>query len=92
MKKTALWLRTFCLLAHLWILSEPTAFAQDHKALRDSLRRATNEMEYHPQSVDLRLKKAGINLMLEEWENAKNEYDYILKREPNNLAALYFRA
>ena len=92
MKKTILTLKPLCLLALAWMLSTPTASAQDNKGLRDSLRLAINEMEYHPDSVDLRLKKAGWNLMLEEWEKAKNEYDFILDRNPNNLAALYFRA
>lgn len=30
--------------------------------------------------------------MLEQWEYAKNEYDYVLNREPLNIAALYYRA
>lgn len=76
----------------LWGMAAHSAWSQDNKALRDSLRQAINQMEYHPDSTDLRLRKAGINLMLEEWESAKSEYDYILQRNPNNLAALYFRA
>ena len=60
--------------------------------LQDSLLRAIIEMEYHPDSADLRLKKAGINLLLEQWQIAKDEYDIILRREPENVAALFFRA
>ena len=29
---------------------------------------------------------------LREWQNAKNEYDIVLNREPTNVAALYYRA
>lgn len=60
--------------------------------LRDSLRAATNELEFHPDSVDLRLRKARWNMELEEWQNAKVEYDYVLGKEPANIAALYYRA
>lgn len=67
--------------------SQPSA-----NPLRDSLRAATNELEFHPDSVDLRLRKARWNMELEEWQNAKAEYDYVLGREPANIAALYYRA
>lgn len=30
--------------------------------------------------------------MLEQWSFARDEYDYILLREPDNIAALYYRA
>jgi hypothetical protein len=36
--------------------------AQQREALRDSLKKATEALEYHPDSVDLRLKKAAWNL------------------------------
>ena len=68
------------------------AFSQDLSALRDSLAVVTDSLGYHPQSVDLRLRKAGYNLQLDQWQYAKEEYDYILKRHPHNVAALYFRA
>ena len=66
--------------------------AQDRKSLRDSLVAATNLLEYHPDSLDLRLKKAAWNLQLEQWQYAKDEYDFILSRVPNNVSALYYRA
>ena len=68
------------------------ANAQDHQALRDSLAVAADRLSFYPDSVDLRLRKAGFNLQLEQWQYAKDEYDYVLKRHPNNIAALYFRA
>ena len=66
--------------------------AQTRQQLRDSLKNATDELSYHPDSVDLRLKKAGWNIQLEEWRKAKDEYDIILQSHPTNIAALYFRA
>lgn len=65
---------------------------RSQNALRDSLSHAVEELSFHPDSVDLRLKKAAWNLQLEQWEYARSEYDYVLKRDKNNLAALFYRA
>lgn len=62
------------------------------KDLKESLRLATNEMEYHPDSVELRLRKAALNMQLEQWQTAKTEYDEVLRQQAGNLTALYFRA
>lgn len=67
-----------------------TAGAQ--QTLRDSLRMATRALDNDPTSIDLRLRKAGWNMLLEEWENAKADYDIVLRQDENNVAALYFRA
>lgn len=64
----------------------------DKSALRDSLTAATEALAYHPDSVDLRLRKAGWNVRLEQWQYALDEYSYVLKQEPNNIAALFYRA
>lgn len=66
--------------------------AQDAKAMRDSLARASRLLDEHPDSIDLRLKKAAWNVELEQWEFALDEYSRVLTRQPNNLAALFFRA
>ena len=66
--------------------------AQDRQALRDSLAAATDALAYHPDSVDLRLKKAAWNVELEQWQYAKDDYDRVLRKEPDNIAALYYRA
>lgn len=66
--------------------------AQVAENLRDSLVEATERLAFFPDSTDLRLRKAGFNIQLEQWQYAKDEYDYILRRHPNNIAALYFRA
>ncbi len=68
------------------------AAAQTRDELRDSLAAATDSLAYHPDSIDLRLKKAGWNMQLEQWEYAKQEYDYVLSRDGKNVSALYFRA
>ena len=49
-------------------------------------------MEYHPDSVELRLRKAALNMQLEQWQVAKDEYDEVLRLQAGNLTALYFRA
>lgn len=66
--------------------------SQDRNVLRDSLSVAIEKLAYHPDSLDLRLKKASWNVMLEQWQYARDEYDYVLRRDPDNLAALFFRA
>lgn len=68
------------------------ATAQNNNPLRDSLKAASERLSFHPDSIDLRLKKAGWNIQLEEWQNAKIEYDIVLRNEPTNIAALYYRA
>ena len=60
--------------------------------LRDSLARATEQLAFHPDSADLRLKKAAWNIQLEQWAYAKDEYDAVLARDPHNIAGLYYRA
>lgn len=60
--------------------------------LRDSLRQAMETLSYHPDSIDLMLKKASWNMQLEQWQYAKDEYDKVLRLEPGNVAGLFYRA
>jgi len=60
--------------------------------LQDSLRNAAEQLSYHPDSVDLRLKKASWNMLLEQWEYALDEYSLVLKHHPDCVAALFYRA
>ncbi len=60
--------------------------------LRDSLRRAIEALSFHPDSVELMLKKASWNMQLEQWQYAKDEYDKVLRIAPGNVAALFYRA
>lgn len=64
----------------------------DRQQLRDSLKAATELLAYHTDSLELRLRKAAWNLQLEQWSYAKNEYDYVIARDPSNLSARYYRA
>ena len=66
--------------------------AQDNRLLRDSLKMVTEQVEYHPDSIELRLQKAALNMQLEQWEYAKDEYDVVIRLEPKNLTAHYYRA
>ena len=68
------------------------AHAQSYDQLRDSLEVATDMLRKFPNNIGLRLKKASWNMLLEQWNYAKEEYDAVLKQEPNNVAALYYRA
>lgn len=66
--------------------------AQTPQQWRDSLAVINGMIKYAPGSVDLRLKKAAINIELNQWEYAVDEYSRVLEISPKNLAALYFRA
>ena len=76
----------------IWVVSAGAGFAQKVNPLRDSLRVAADSLAYHPDRIDLRLKKASWNVQLEEWNYAKEEYDRVLSKDADNPTALYFRA
>ena len=84
-------MKRIVLFAVLWLIVL-CGQAQDKQSLRDSLAAATEALAYHPDSVDLRLKKAAWNVELEQWQYAKDDYDRVLRKEPDNVAALYYRA
>lgn len=69
-----------------------SANAQTGKELRDSLSLVSSQLQKTPESIDLRLRKAGLNLRLEQWDYACAEYDKVLWLDPDNVSALYFRA
>ena len=66
--------------------------AQTLAEWRDSLSRLNDSIRLHPRNTDLRLRKAAVNIELEQWEYATDEYSRVLQLDPNNLAALYYRA
>ncbi|MBO4851306.1 MAG: hypothetical protein J5529_10460 [Prevotella sp.] len=68
------------------------ANAQTYEQMRDSLEEAADMVRKFPENIDLRLRKASWNMLLEQWEYAKAEYDEVLKRDTANVAALYYRA
>ena len=84
--------RTFVALALGLLMSLTMQAQEDRKALRDSLKQAMEALSYHPDSVDLRLRKAAWNMQLGEWQYAKDEYDWVISHQPDNLAARYYRA
>lgn len=84
--------RTFVALALGLLMSLTMQAQEDRKALRDSLKQAMETLSYHPDSVDLRLRKAAWNMQLGEWQYAKDEYDWVINRHPDHLAARYYRA
>jgi tetratricopeptide (TPR) repeat protein len=59
---------------------------------RDSLTAINKQIAQSQWSTDLHLRKAAFNLELKQWEYAVDEYGLILQREPQNPAALFYRA
>ena len=47
---------------------------------------------YHPDSIDLRPKKAAWNIQLEQWSYAKDDLDKVLFLNNTNIAGLFYRA
>ena len=73
-------------------LSFSSALAQSSSAWRDSLAVLNKAITANPQSTDLRLRKAAVNIELEQWDYAIEEYGRVLGIDANNLPALYYRA
>ena len=73
-------------------LSFSPAGAQSPREWRDSLAVLNKMIAAQPQSTDLRLKKAAVNIELQQWEYAVEEYGRVLELDSKNPAALYFRA
>ena len=67
-------------------------FSQAQKEWRDSLSVLNRQIMSSEYSSDLYLRKAAVNLELEQWDYAIETYTDILKREPANPAALFYRA
>ena len=78
------------LLSHFLIFS----FSQSPspQSWRDSLTVLNREIATRPWSADLHLRKAHANLQLQQWQYAIDEYGLVLQREPQNPAALFYRA
>lgn len=76
----------------LLLLGTAALHAQTARQWRDSLTALNRLIDNQPQSTDLRLKKAAVNIELEQWEYAIEEYGRVLGINAENLAALYYRA
>lgn len=66
--------------------------AQDAKQWRDSLAILSKVLDINPSSVDLRLKKAAVEIELNQLDYAIDEYNKVLEKDPRNAAALFYRA
>lgn len=66
--------------------------AQTNVQWRDSLNVINQKISTSPYSTDLHLRKAAINLELQQWEYAVDEYKTILRHDEDNLTALFYRA
>ena len=66
--------------------------AQTQQQWKDSLEVLKRQIDKTPYSTDLHLRKAAVNLQLKQWNYAIDEYRLVLEHEPNNLAALFYRA
>lgn len=82
------------LLTSLWLPSLTSAQA----SWRDSLEVLQRELRLHPNDVQLRLRKAAVNIELGQWDYAIEEYGRVLDSQrtnptsPTRLTALFFRA
>ena len=74
------------------VLLAESASGQTPKEWRDSISVLIQQLDQHPNSIDLRLKKAEANINLSQYDYAIDEYSKVLKLDDKNLAALYFRA
>lgn len=59
---------------------------------RDSLTNINRQIATQSWSTDLHLRKAAINLELQQWQYAIDEYGLVLEHQPQNPAALFYRA
>lgn len=69
-----------------------SSVAQTISQWRDSLTALNKAITQNPTSVDLRLRKAAVNLELNQWDYAIDEYGRVLEYDPKNLTAFFFRA
>ena len=70
------------------ILSQHPAHSQNW---RDSLAVLNKQIATSPWSTDLHLRKAAVNLEMQQWEYAADEYGLVLEKDENNPAALFYR-
>ncbi len=76
----------------LFFLWSAALLAQTPQQWRDSLSVLNQMIRRNPKSTDLRLKKAAVNIELNQWDYAVEEYGNVLDIDKKNLAALYYRA
>lgn len=80
------------ILVFIGFLMSTATLAQSQQEWHDSLTTLIKKIERSPNSVDLRLKKAAVDVELGLWNYAIEEYGRVLELDSANLAAHYFRA
>lgn len=75
----------------LLLLFSLASFSQSKQEWKDSVSVLITKIEQNPKSIELRMRKAECNIMLEQWEYARDEYSKILEMHENHIGALYFR-
>lgn len=80
------------LLTFALILGINGARSQSMKEWKDSLNVINKQLAANPESTDLLLCKAAVNLQLLNWEDAINDCGKVLGKDNNNLSALFYRA
>ena len=68
------------------------AKAEQSPNWRDSLAVLNKQIASQPWSTDLHLRKAAVNLQLQQWQYAIDEYGLVLQHQVQNPAALFYRA
>ena len=71
--------------------SQQTLWAQTAAQWRDSLNVLNKAIASQPWSTDLHLRKAAVNIELQQWQYAIDEYGQVLQHEAQNPAALFYR-
>lgn len=92
MKVLTLMIRRIIFLWAVCLAAALPVTAQTPQQWRDSLVILNRIIERYPRTVEWRLRKAAVNIELNQWEYAVEEYGNVLRIEPENLSALYFRA
>lgn len=78
--------------AVIFTIACSSLYAQTPQEWRDSLHTLNQLIRQYPYNLDLKLRKAAVNIELGQWEYATDEYSRVLEQDPKNLGALYFRA
>ncbi len=85
-------LKRHFIMAVMLLSGAASVSAQTSRQWRDSLAVINRQIETSPYSSDLHLRKAAINIELQQWQYAIDEYGLVLGRDPGNPAALFYRA
>ena len=72
------------LLSLMTVFCVPAA-GQNTQQWRDSLAVLNRQIAAAPDSADLHLRKAAVNIELGQWEYAADEYTLVLARMPKTL-------